>query len=176
MKLLHKEYIGYSHVYDLEVEDNHNYIAECIVVHNCHSYKIANYLQKNINTNRFLLHDSSNRIEVYNFHLNSTNPTILLSPSFTEGIDLVDELSRFQIIVKVPYPYLGDEFIKEKMKRVPGWYEWETCRTIIQASGRSVRNNTDYCITYILDSDFDRFYKNNSHLFPTWYKDAIIFV
>jgi len=145
------------------------------IVH-CHSYKIANYLQKHINTNRFLLHDSSNRIEVYNFHLNSTTPTILLSPSFTEGIDLVDELSRFQIIVKVPYPYLGDEFIKEKMRRVSGWYEWETAKTIIQASGRSVRNDEDHCMTYILDSDFARFYNQNSHLFPKWYSDAVIII
>lgn len=145
------------------------------IIH-CHSYKIVNYLNKNIKTNRFLLHDSSNRIEVYNFHLNSKIPTILLSPSFTEGIDLIDELSRFQIITKVPYPYLGDKFIKEKMKRVPGWYEWETCHTIIQASGRSVRHDQDYCFTYILDADFERLYNKNSHLFPQWYKDAIIFV
>lgn len=145
------------------------------IIH-CHSYKIANFLNNTIKTNRFLMHDSSNRIEVYNFHLNSKTPTILLSPSFTEGIDLVDELSRFQIITKVPFPYLGDNFIKEKMRRVSGWYEWETAKTIIQASGRSVRNDEDYCMTYILDEDFFWFYKQHENIFPQWYKDALIFV
>ena len=148
----------------------------CKTNKNIDVYLEKKYIQKNINSSRFLIHDTSNRIDVYNFHINSGKPTILLSPSFTEGIDLVDELSRFQIIVKVPYPYLGDEFIKKKMKRVSGWYEWETAKTIIQASGRSVRNENDHCITYILDSDFGKFYNKNSHLFPKWYSDAIIII
>lgn len=145
------------------------------IIH-AHSYKIAHYIKKHIHTNRFLLHDESNRIEVYSFHLNSKTPTILLSPSFTEGIDLADEQSRFQIIVKVPYPYLGDIFIREKMNRIKGWYEWETTKTIIQASGRSVRNENDHCITYILDSDFIRFYNQNKNMFPKWYADSLIFI
>jgi len=176
MKLLNKEYVGFKKVYDLEIQDNHNYIVNGIILHNCHSYKIANYINNNVKTNRFLLHDTQNRLDMYDIHLKSTKPTILLSPSFTEGIDLVDELSRFQIIVKVPYPYLGDNFVKTKMQRVSGWYEWETAKTIIQASGRSVRNENDHCITYILDSDFNYFYNRNKHMFPRWYSDSIVFV
>jgi len=145
------------------------------IIH-CHTYKIANYLNKHVKTNRFLMHDSANRMEVYNFHLNDKRPTILLSPSLTEGIDLIDELSRFQIIVKIPFPFLGDEFVKQKMQRVPGWYEWETTKTIIQASGRSVRHEEDHSMTYILDSDFNFFYKKNEYMFPKWYKDALFFV
>jgi len=145
------------------------------IIH-CHTYKIANYLNTHLKTNRLLLHNSANRMEVYNFHLNDKKPTILLSPSLTEGIDLIDELSRFQIIVKIPFPFLGDEFVKQKMKRVPGWYEWETAKTVIQASGRSVRHEDDHSMTYILDSDFNFFYKRNEYMFPRWYKDALFFV
>jgi Rad3-related DNA helicase len=113
---------------------------------------------------------------MYELHISSKKPTILVSPSMTEGIDLYDELSRFQIIVKVPFPYLGDNFIKTKMNRVPGWYEWETAKTIIQASGRSVRHDEDYTMTYILDSDMKFFYTKNHSYFPKWYRDAMIFV
>jgi len=146
------------------------------IIH-CVSYKIANYIVKNVrHNNRFIVHDSSNRMEMYDLHINSKKPTILISPSMTEGVDLYDDLSRFQIIVKVPFPYLGDNFIKTKMKRVLGWYEWETAKTIIQASGRSVRHENDYTITYILDSDMTGFFARNSNYFPQWYKDAMIFV
>jgi len=154
---------------------NNEHKNEKGIIH-CHTYRIAKYLNQHVKTNRFLLHDSSNRMEVYNFHLNDKKPTILLSPSLTEGIDLFDELSRFQIIMKIPFPYLGDEFIKQKMNRVSGWYEWETAKTIIQASGRSIRHEDDHSITYILDSDFNFFYKRNEHMFPKWYSDAIVFI
>jgi len=146
------------------------------IIH-CNSYKIANYITKKVrHKNRFIVHDATNRIEMYELHLGTKEPTILVSPSLTEGIDLYDDLSRFQIIVKTPFPYLGDNYITTKMERIPGWYEWETTKTIIQASGRSVRNSTDHCVTYILDSDFTYFYKKNSNLFPQWYKDALMFI
>jgi len=146
------------------------------IIH-CNSYKIANYIAKNAkHKNRFLIHDSTNRIEMYELHLGTKDPTILVSPSLTEGIDLVDDLSRFQIIVKTPFPYLGDNYITTKMTRIPGWYEWETTKTIVQASGRSVRNTNDHCITYILDSDFTFFFKKNSNMFPKWYRDALFFI
>jgi len=145
------------------------------IIH-CNSYKIVNYINKNFKNNRILSHDSSNRMEMYNIHKSSPKPTVLLSPSLTEGIDLVDELSRFQIIVKVPYPYLGDNYVKEKMERVEGWYAWETAKTIIQAYGRSIRNEDDFSTTYILDSNFEYFYNKNNYLFPKWFKDALCFI
>jgi len=141
------------------------------------SYKVANYITKHVkHKNRFITHDSSNRIEMYELHLKSKQPTILVSPSLTEGIDLYDDLSRFQIIVKVPFPYLGDNFIVEKMKRVQNWYSWETAKTIIQSSGRSIRNVDDNATTYILDKDFIFFYKQNSNLFPSWWRQSLVFI
>jgi ATP-dependent DNA helicase DinG len=48
------------------------------------------------------------RDEVIAEHVNSTKPNVLISPSLYTGLDLKDDLSRFQIIVKVPYPDLGE--------------------------------------------------------------------
>ena len=58
--------------------------------------------------------ESHTRMKMYEEHLVSKDPTILVSPSLMEGIDLVDDLSRFQIIVKVPYASLGDKHVKKK--------------------------------------------------------------
>lgn len=174
MKLQSKEYIGIKNVYDLEIEDNHNFISNGIIVHNCTSYKIADYLYKNIKSNRLLIHNSGNRMEVFKTHIEGSEPTILLSPSFTEGIDLIGELGRFQIIAKVPFLYLGDYYVRAKMKKVPGWYEWNTVKTIIQSSGRSIRNQDDHAVTYVLDSDWNYFFHKNKYLFPKWFSDAIV--
>ena len=142
-----------------------NHPQEKGIIH-CHSYKIANFLKRNIRSSRILIHDSSNREEILARHINSTKATVLLSPSMTEGIDLKDDAGRFQVLCKVPYPYLGDKLIKKKMHKWKWWYPLQTAKTIVQATGRSVRNINDHAVTYILDEDWNRFYSRNKNLFP----------
>jgi Rad3-related DNA helicase len=137
------------------------------------SYSTAQYIIDNIKSNRLLLHDSRDRMDVLNFHKQTSDPTVLISPSFTEGVDLVGDLSRFQVLCKIPFPYLADNYIKIKMDKVPDWYNYQTAKTIIQALGRSVRSETDHAISYILDSDWNFFFARNSKMFPKWFKDAI---
>lgn len=139
------------------------------------SYAVAEYVKKSVRTDRIILHDSTNRMAKLDEHLKSKSNTILLSPSFTEGIDLKDEFSRFQIIIKTPFPYLGDHYIMIKKELSPSWYACQTVKTIMQASGRSIRNENDYAETYILDSDFVWFYNYNRKLFPKWWTDALHF-
>ena len=91
----------------------------------------------------------------------------------TEGIDLRDDLSRFQVICKIPYPYLGDKLIRKKMNKWKWWYPLQTAKTIIQAIGRSVRSKDDYATTYILDEDWDRFYRMNRRLFPEDFHETV---
>jgi Rad3-related DNA helicase len=158
--------VGVKKVFDMSVQDNHNFVASGIVVHNCTNYKIGKYLVENVKTNRFLTHDSTNRDEVLKLHINSQESTVLLSPSMMEGVDLKDDLSRFQIICKVPFPYLGDLVVKRRMELNNRWYPYSTAKSMIQSLGRSIRNETDHAISYILDSDWERFYRMNKELFP----------
>ena len=143
------------------------------IIH-CHTYKIANYLKKNIRSKRILVHNSNNRDEILKKHITSDKPTILLSPSMTEGVDLKGDLSRFQIICKVPYPYLGDPIIRKRMAKNSKWYPMKTAMNIVQAYGRSVRTSDDTAITYILDSDWGRFYNKNSDVFPKGFDKSIV--
>lgn len=78
--------------------------------------------------------------------------SVLLSSSLWEGVDLKDDLSRFQIIAKTPYPPLDDKRTKLKMKKYPLWYKSQTVIKILQGFGRSIRNEKDWAITYVLDS------------------------
>lgn len=142
------------------------------IIH-CHTYKIAKYISDNIKDERLLFHSSDDRVDVLNFHIKSKEPTVLVSPSFTEGIDLMGDKSRFQIIAKMPFPYMGDNYVKEKMNRVDNWYNWQTLKTVIQSSGRSIRDYDDYAVTYILDSDWSFLKSKNIGMIPKWFKNAI---
>jgi Rad3-related DNA helicase len=134
------------------------------------TYKIANYIKKRIRTNRLLIHDSDNRDKVFKKHKNSKKPTVLISPSMTEGVDLRGDMSRFQIVCKVPFPYLGSSLIRKKMSKWDWWYDLQTAKTVIQSVGRSVRSESDSAVTYILDTSWERFYRKNKHLFGPEFK------
>jgi len=129
------------------------------------NYKVANYLKENLNDSRILTHDSTNRDLVLQQHVNSKEPTVLLSPSMMEGVDLADDASRFQILCKVPFPYLGDLVVQKRMKNDDLWYPYQTAKSIIQSLGRSIRNEDDYAISYLLDSDWQNFYRKHSNMF-----------
>ena len=107
-------------------------------------------------------------------HLSSPDPTVLFSPSMTEGLDLKEDLARFGIICKVPYPFM-DPYVKARMQRDPAWYEWLTALTIVQATGRIVRSKTDKGHFYILDGSFEYFLTKNQSVLPKWWTDSIIF-
>jgi len=142
------------------------------IIH-CHSYKVANFIKRNVRSTRLLIHNSENREAVLEKHIKAKKPTVLISPSMTEGVDLKGDLSRFQIICKVPYPYLGDKLVRKKMNKWKWWYPLQTAKTIVQATGRSVRSNEDTAVTYILDSDFEMFYNRNRSMFPKGFKDSL---
>jgi ATP-dependent DNA helicase DinG len=85
------------------------------------SYEQLNFIKENVsrdNRRRLLETDPEvQRDEIIKEHISATKPTVLISPSLHLGLDLKDDLSRFQVITKVPYLSLGDRWINEKRKR-----------------------------------------------------------
>ena len=45
---------------------------------------------------------------------------------------------------------------------------------IVQSIGRSVRSDSDHAVTYILDSDFDRFLGRNKSIFSDDFKRCLV--
>ena len=140
----------------------------------CVNFKVVNYIRDHIVDPRLLVQNDQNRDEILRKHLSSTQPTVLVSPSMMEGVDLKDDLSRFQIFCKLPYPHMGDEVVKKRMKRNPEWYPFVTARSIIQASGRSIRNENDHAVTYVLDGCFETFYRTNRKYFPQSFQKSLV--
>ena len=105
--------------------------------------------------------------------LKKDNSKVLMGPSLLEGLDLKDNISRFQIFAKVPYLSLSDKFVKVKMQINPGWYRWAAVLAILQGTGRSVRHETDYAVTYILDASLADLIHNSRKSFPIEFMSRI---
>ncbi len=106
-------------------------------------------------------------------HSERDAPTVLCGPGFIEGLDLKDNLGRFNILMKVPYISLADPLIKRKAFEFPEWYDFQTALSLIQAFGRCQRSADDWATTYVLDSMWKFFYNKNTYLFPDHIKAAI---
>ena len=101
-------------------------------------------------------------------------PAILISPSSTEGLDLKDDLGRFAIFAKVPYGFLGDQWIKRRMELSSEWYSRMAMINIIQGGGRIVRSETDTGVVYITDQSFNFLYSKTIGITPKWWRDAFV--
>ena len=163
--------MSYNHI-DKTLPILANAVTEIISQHaeekgiiHCTSFKIAKFLMENVKSTRLITHNSENREQVLAQHKMTAMPSVIVSPSMAEGVDLADDASRFQIICKMPFPPLNDELVKKRMARDKNWYAYQTLKTIIQSLGRSIRNEKDYAATYILDEDWNNFYSRNKSMF-----------
>ncbi|MDQ4057034.1 MAG: ATP-dependent DNA helicase [Thermoproteota archaeon] len=142
------------------------------------SYSQLRFIKENISKeNAIRLIETGSKLdrnEMLEKHYKSSKPTVLISPSLYLGVDLKDNLSRFQIIVKVPYADLTDRKISVMKQRDPNWYTWNAILKLIQAYGRSIRSKEDFANTYILDSSITFLLKQAKEMSPKWFSDAII--
>ena len=109
--------------------------------------------------------------ELLEIHKNTEEPTILVSPSMTHGVDLKGKLGEFQIIMKAPYLPLGDDRIKMKFDYDKTWYNNAMLSTLVQMCGRCNRSAEDFSVTYILDANVLRAVKQNVKKLPAYFLD-----
>ncbi len=133
---------------------------------------ITNFLSENLTDRRFLIREPGVRNEVIlEQHMETDDPTVLISPSMSYGVDLKDDLARFQIIIKAPYLPTKDKRIESLMKEDFDWYQNKMLCSLIQACGRGIRSHKDHCITYILDAAIVESIVKNRHKLPKYYLD-----
>lgn len=99
--------------------------------------------------------------------------TVIIAPAMHEGLDLKDDLGRFQIICKVPYPSKGDPQIAARMELSSSYYDWRTAVKLVQEYGRVIRHSEDFADTYVLDADFRTFVSRCHKMLPEWFIEAI---
>lgn len=125
------------------------------------SYKVAQQIADGISTRtaRVFVHtrrdNLNDMIEEFKAY---KKPAVLISPSIFEGLDFAGEASRYQVILKAPFPSLGEKRMKYIAEKYPDIYKLMTLKKIIQGIGRSVRSPEDYATTYVLDAAVKRLF------------------
>lgn len=143
------------------------------------SYENARYFYNNMPKelrNRLLLYGNSRQKEEIIDEFKYSKNKVLVGPTLMEGIDLPNDLCRFIILMKVPYPNITGKLVKKKIELFPFWYNSTTSNSIIQSIGRGVRNENDYCTTYILDGCFGTLYEQTKEQYPQNIKDRLKFI
>lgn len=108
-----------------------------------------------------------------------TPGAVLISPSMARGADFRGDLCRVQILIKVPFPNLGDKQIGARLHGTydgQTWYTVQTIRELVQMTGRCMRSADDWGISWILDKQFLNVWSKSQELFPKWWRDSVNFV
>ncbi len=141
-----------------------------------HSYDLAKFVMEHSRfSGRMLTYSSSREREQALAKYRKTPGAVLVAPSMERGIDLPGDAGRCQIILKVPFPSLGDQQVSARLHAPGGqlWYTVQTIRSIVQQAGRIVRHPEDWGDTWIIDGAFSRMLKN-FRLFPEYFREALI--
>ena len=140
-----------------------------------HSNEITKFLKSKLQSDRrFLFRDEiSNNEDILREHYETSLPSVLVSPSLAFGVDLKDNLARFQIIVKMPFPSLSCKRVKKLFETDKDWYENKMLNALVQACGRATRSKNDFSTTYILDGNAVNVLKRTKDKLPKAFIERI---
>jgi Rad3-related DNA helicase len=142
-----------------------------------HNYYIAKYIVQHANpklSRRMTLQIAGeDKRKLLQRHADKTD-SILVAPGLYEGVDLRDDLSRFQIVAKIPFPnFFDDKQLAARKEADEAYVIWLTALRLVQCVGRSVRSETDWAHTYIIDESFGWWYKRNKSIVPDWFSESV---
>lgn len=158
--------------YVKRIKDRHG--TENGVVHL--TYGLAHKLRKILDSSDFMWHTKENRSKVYEEFrsLPPNSSKVLFACGLYEGIDLKEDIARWQILAKIPWPSLADSAVRYMAQTNERWLAWETLKVVLQFSGRVCRTPTDTGTSYVFDSSYYRLEELASDLMPKWFTDALV--
>jgi Rad3-related DNA helicase len=146
-----------------------------VAIHS-HSYKHQRALVSNLSPDlkrRLIVHSPEDREEKLQEWMRSRGK-VFVSVAFNEGQDWKYTLCSAQILLKVPFPDIGDRRIKRRLELgYRRWYQNQAMLEMIQAYGRAVRAEDDAARFYIVDGSCIELFRNTWASIPDWFKDAL---
>lgn len=140
------------------------------------SYTLTEQIMESLGRDeRYISHNSAkDKQEQLDIFISASDPLVFVSPSCIRGVDLAGDRGRFGICPKIPFLNLKDKMVAARLfgsgSRGQRWYNAMAQMSIVQLSGRIVRNYEDWGIIYITDTCFERIRGGLAE----WYKQAII--
>ena len=141
-----------------------------------HSYRHQRALVSNLSSDlkgRLIVHSAEDREEKLQEWMRSRGK-VFVSVAFNEGQDWAYEICEAQILLKVPFPDLGDRRVKRRLELgFRRWYQNQAMLEVIQAYGRAVRAEDDTARFYVVDGSFKELVANTWAFIPDWFKEAL---
>lgn len=115
--------------------------------------------------------NTANKMEILNDFSTYPKNAVIIGPSLTTGVDLKDDLGRFNIVVKISYPNISNALWAKRAESFQHIYIGEAASILEQSCGRTTRSKNDSSRSYILDSRAESFILGNQKYFsPTFLK------
>ncbi len=149
--------------------------AERGIIH-CNSYMVREHVEAHAPAGlsaRLVFHDRGDRNEsLEEWRGDGRRDSVFVGVAMSEGLDLVGDQARWQVVIKAPYPNLGDPWVVRRRDRPGGrqWYEEQAITDMLQACGRVMRSRDDRGETYILDANADRLLRRYWASLPGWFR------
>ena len=153
-----------------ELINKHRY--EKGVIHTS-SNQQAWFIKKMLNSKNVWVAQGPTREDTIRRFEAAHKPVILIGAGLKDGVDFKGDKCRYQIMFKMPYPSLAGKQVNIRMHYDQSWYAYQTIMPLMQAYGRGIRDTDDYCVMYVLDSDFDRLLNQYKYLFNEYFLEAI---
>ena len=152
------------------INELHERFGKKTMVH-CGAYVVAQMIYDSMpNKDICILQDQSDREGSKNKFLTTEGQAIFLSVNFEEGLDLKGPNYPLNIIAKLSFENIADEFIKARNERDNyKRYNMNTAVATMQAAGRTTRSINDYSQTFILDASWQGFFNRNKRLLQPWF-------
>jgi ATP-dependent DNA helicase DinG len=146
-----------------------------VAIH-CHSYQHQRTLFEGMSNEfkpRLIIHSRKDR-EAKLKEWKQSRGKVFLSVAFSEGQDWKYDVCDAQILLKVPFPDLGDRRVRRRLE-VAGmrWYDNDAMLEVIQAYGRAMRAEDDRARFYVVDGSFNRLVRSCATITPDWFKEAL---
>lgn len=101
---------------------------------------------------------------------------VLLAGGMSEGLDLHGELCRLNIITKLQFPNLGNDYVQKRLNLPSGreWYALSALKHVVQAYGRSTRGPEDKSVCICLDKRVFKLLNDNKKETPGFFASAVV--
>lgn len=146
----------------------------------CNSYPVARFIHDHAPLGlrrRLVFHDrgKDRNKQLDAWQSDGRADSIFVAVAMSEGLDLVEDMCRWQVVIKAPFGNLGDPWVVRRRDRPGGhrWYDERAVTDMLQACGRVMRSKEDRGVTYILDANAERLLRRHWASLPGWFRARV---
>lgn len=139
------------------------------IIHTVSYKRRDTLLARSKHAERFVTHESKTLLPQVQYFKKHPGDLWLVSPSIMTGWDFPGAQCRVQIIAKLPFPDTRSKVLKARCEIDPDYMPYLTMQAFMQAVGRGMRSEQDWCETIVVDDHVKWFIWKYRKLAPHYF-------